>query len=128
MNALNIIDDDAYVIRGEQAKMQFSYSQTEGSIEDESFHVIVYKVFPTTRKETKTSTFIIPSGLHQQAKELFKEFKYSFAIDSRFASGITCSSKHYCYVWRETQRSVRLVGWGLMAQEPFLAKLRQSNS
>ncbi|GBM03060.1 hypothetical protein AVEN_14568-1 [Araneus ventricosus] len=74
MNALNIIDD-AYVIRGEQSKMQFPSSQPVGSLKDESSHVRVYKVFPTTRKETKTSTFIIPRGMYQQAKDLFTEFK-----------------------------------------------------
>ncbi|GIY24626.1 uncharacterized protein CDAR_572331 [Caerostris darwini] len=75
MDALNIIDD-AYVIRGELSKMQFPYSQPAGSIKGESLHVIIYKVFPTTRKETRKSTFIIPSGMYQEAKDLFKEFKY----------------------------------------------------
>ncbi|GIX71543.1 uncharacterized protein CDAR_81271 [Caerostris darwini] len=55
--------------------MQFPYPQPAGSIKDESFHVIVYKVFPTTRKENRMTTFIIPSGMYQEAKDLFKEFK-----------------------------------------------------
>ncbi|GIY47584.1 uncharacterized protein CDAR_92771 [Caerostris darwini] len=75
MDALNIIDD-AYVVRGELLKMQFPYSQPAGSIKDESFRVIVYKIFPTTRKESRMTTFIIPSGMYQEAKNLFKEFKY----------------------------------------------------
>ncbi|GIY70273.1 uncharacterized protein CDAR_248041 [Caerostris darwini] len=75
MDALNIIDD-AYVVRGELLKMQFPYSQPAGSIKNESFRVIVYKNFPTTRKETRMATFIIPSGMYQEAKHLFKEFKY----------------------------------------------------
>ncbi|GBL62820.1 hypothetical protein AVEN_48202-1 [Araneus ventricosus] len=56
--------------------MQFTYAQPIGSIKDESFHVIVYKFFPATRAETKSSTFIIPSGIYQQAENLFKEFRY----------------------------------------------------
>ncbi|GBM97177.1 hypothetical protein AVEN_153485-1 [Araneus ventricosus] len=60
MTALNIIDD-AYVILGEQSKMQFSYTRPVESIKGESFRVIAYKTFPTTRKETKTATFLIPS-------------------------------------------------------------------
>ncbi|GBO08837.1 hypothetical protein AVEN_35969-1 [Araneus ventricosus] len=75
MNVLNIIDD-AYVIRGKQSILQFPYSQSIGSINDEAVHVTVYKVFPTTRKDTETSTFIIQSGMYQQAKYLFEELKF----------------------------------------------------
>ncbi|GFW03037.1 uncharacterized protein TNCV_156571 [Trichonephila clavipes] len=85
MTALNIIDD-AYVIRGEQLKIQFLYTRPASSIKDESFNVITYKVFPTTRKETKSETFFIPSGMYHQAKDLFKEFKFIFlqlTADSR---------------------------------------------
>ncbi|GBN70691.1 hypothetical protein AVEN_171546-1 [Araneus ventricosus] len=65
-----------YVILGEQSKMQFPYTRPVESIKGESFHVIAYKTFPTTRKETKTATFLIPSGMYQNAKDLFKEFKF----------------------------------------------------
>ncbi|GFY38006.1 uncharacterized protein TNIN_428491 [Trichonephila inaurata madagascariensis] len=85
MTALNIIDD-AYVIRGEQLKIQFLNTRPASSIKDESFNVIIYKVFPTTRKETKSETFFIPSGMYHQAKDLFKEFKFVFlqlTADSR---------------------------------------------
>ncbi|GIY91705.1 uncharacterized protein CEXT_518081 [Caerostris extrusa] len=85
MDALNIIDD-AYVVRGELLKMQFPYSQPVGSIKDESFRVIYIKFSPTTRKENRMSTFIIPSGMYQEAKNLFKEFKYiilQLTADSR---------------------------------------------
>ncbi|GFQ75428.1 uncharacterized protein TNCT_104701 [Trichonephila clavata] len=85
MTALNITDD-VYVIRGEQLKIEFLYTQPASSIKDESFDVIVYKVFPTTRKETKSETFFIPSGMYHRAKDLFKEFKFIFlqlTADSR---------------------------------------------
>ncbi|GFS30287.1 uncharacterized protein TNIN_120811 [Trichonephila inaurata madagascariensis] len=85
MTVLNIIDD-AYVIRGGQFKIQFLYTRPASSIKDESFDVIVYKVFPTTCKETKFKTFFIPSGMYHQANDLFKEFKFIFlqlAVDSR---------------------------------------------
>ncbi|GBM56904.1 hypothetical protein AVEN_227393-1 [Araneus ventricosus] len=77
MTALNIIDDE-YVIIGEQSKMQlmqFPYTRPVESIKGESFRVIAYKTFPTTRKETKTATFLISNGMYQNAKDLFKEFK-----------------------------------------------------
>ncbi|GFR02952.1 uncharacterized protein TNCT_140521 [Trichonephila clavata] len=85
MTALNITND-VYVIRGEQLKIEFLYTQPASSIKDESFDVIVYKVFPTTRKETKSETFFIPSGMYHRAKDLFKEFKFIFlqlTADSR---------------------------------------------
>ncbi|GBM67938.1 hypothetical protein AVEN_4986-1 [Araneus ventricosus] len=85
MTALNIIDD-AYVILGEQSKMQFPYTRPVKSIKDESFRVIAYKTFPTTRKENKTATFLIPSGMYENAKDLFKEFKFMslrLSADSR---------------------------------------------
>ncbi|GFQ65897.1 uncharacterized protein TNCT_203931 [Trichonephila clavata] len=85
MTALNITDD-VYVIRGEQLKIEFLYTQPASSIKDESFDVIVYKVFPTTCKETKSETFFIPSGMYHRAKDLFKEFKFIFlqlTADSR---------------------------------------------
>ncbi|GBO15550.1 hypothetical protein AVEN_196089-1 [Araneus ventricosus] len=85
MTALNIIDD-AYVILGEQSKMQFPYTRPVESIKGESFRVTAYKTFPTTRKETKTATFLIPSGMYQNAKDLFKEFKFislRLSADSR---------------------------------------------
>ncbi|GBN12548.1 hypothetical protein AVEN_209122-1 [Araneus ventricosus] len=75
MTALNIIDD-AYVILGEQSKMQFPYTQPVESIKAESFRVIAYNTFSTTRKETKTATFLIPSGMYQNAIYLFIEFKF----------------------------------------------------
>ncbi|GBM17036.1 hypothetical protein AVEN_133305-1 [Araneus ventricosus] len=85
MTALNIIDD-AYVILGEQSKIQFPYTRPVESIKGESFRVIAYNAFPTTRKETKTATFLIPSGMYQNAKDLFKEFKFislRLSADSR---------------------------------------------
>ncbi|GBN48600.1 hypothetical protein AVEN_223525-1 [Araneus ventricosus] len=85
MTALNIIDD-AYVILGQQSKMQFPYTRPVESIKGESFRVTAYKTFPTTRKETKTATFLIPSGMYQNAKDLFKEFKFislRLSADSR---------------------------------------------
>ncbi|GFQ88348.1 uncharacterized protein TNCT_238721 [Trichonephila clavata] len=75
MSALNIIDD-VYTILGEQTKIQFPYTQPTDSLKGESFRVTVYKTFPTTRKETKTKTLLIPSGMYQDAKDLFKEFKF----------------------------------------------------
>ncbi|GBM42061.1 hypothetical protein AVEN_3242-1 [Araneus ventricosus] len=56
--------------------MQFPYTRPVESIKGESFRVIAYKTFPTNRKETKTATFLIPSGMDQNAKDLFKEFKF----------------------------------------------------
>lgn len=75
MNALNIIDD-AYTIRGGQSETHFPYTRPKDSIKGELFRVIAYKTFPTTRKETKSVTNIIPSGMYQDAKDLFKEFKF----------------------------------------------------
>ncbi|GBN73990.1 hypothetical protein AVEN_235688-1 [Araneus ventricosus] len=66
--------------------MQFPYTRPVESIKGESFRVIAYKTFPTTRKETKTATFLIPSGMYQNAKDLFKEFKFislRLSADSR---------------------------------------------
>ncbi|GFU35596.1 uncharacterized protein NPIL_431701 [Nephila pilipes] len=70
MSALNIIDD-AYTIFGEKSKVQFPYTQPIESIKGESFHVIVYKIYPTKRKETKTKTLLIVS-FRIIAKELFE--------------------------------------------------------
>ncbi|GFS43352.1 uncharacterized protein TNIN_163271 [Trichonephila inaurata madagascariensis] len=69
MTALNIIDD-AYVIREEQLKIQFFNTRPASSIKDESFNVIIYKVFPTTRKETKSETFFIPKRNVSPSKRL----------------------------------------------------------
>ncbi|GBN27380.1 hypothetical protein AVEN_80275-1 [Araneus ventricosus] len=85
MNALNIIDD-AYTIFGENSRMQFPYTRPTESIEGESFRVLAYKTFPTTRKETKTKTLLIPSGMYQTAQDLFKEFQFitlKLSSDSR---------------------------------------------
>ncbi|GFX27001.1 uncharacterized protein TNCV_803011 [Trichonephila clavipes] len=56
--------------------MRFPYNSPKESIQGETFRVITYKTFPTTRKETKTTTLLIPSGMYQDAKDLFKEFKF----------------------------------------------------
>ncbi|GBN02655.1 hypothetical protein AVEN_15859-1 [Araneus ventricosus] len=85
MTALNIIDA-AYVTLGEHSKMQFPYTRPVESIKGESFRVIAYNIFPPTHKTTKTATFLIPSGLYQNAKDLFKEFKFislRLSVDSR---------------------------------------------
>ncbi|GFV21548.1 uncharacterized protein TNCV_5121351 [Trichonephila clavipes] len=85
MNALNIIDD-VYTLLGKQSEMRFpSYNRPKESIQGKTFRVITYKTFPTTRKETKT-TLLIPSGMYQDAKDLFKEFKFislKLSADSR---------------------------------------------
>ncbi|GFT48596.1 uncharacterized protein NPIL_134821 [Nephila pilipes] len=67
MSALNIIDD-AYTIF-EKSRVQFPYTRPTESIKDESFHVIVYKTYPTKRKETKTKTLLIPSEMYQTAQD-----------------------------------------------------------
>ncbi|GFX44078.1 uncharacterized protein TNCV_4118741 [Trichonephila clavipes] len=85
MNALNIIDD-VYTLLGKQSEMRFPYNSPKESIQGETFRVITYKTFPTTRKETKTTTLLIPSGMYQDAKDLFKEFKFislKLSADSR---------------------------------------------
>ncbi|GBN02647.1 hypothetical protein AVEN_15854-1 [Araneus ventricosus] len=100
MTALNIIDDE-YVILGEQLKMQFPYTRPVESIKGESFCVIAYKTFPTTRKETKNATFLIPSGKYQNAKDLFKEFKFislRLSADSRLGLHVP---RHTVVTFRE---------------------------
>ncbi|GFT49056.1 uncharacterized protein TNCV_3306811 [Trichonephila clavipes] len=83
MNALNIIDD-VYTLLGKQSEMRFPYNSPKESIQGETFRVITYKTFPTTRKETKTTTLLISSGMYQDAKDLFKEFKFiSYSVWSR---------------------------------------------
>ncbi|GFX47329.1 uncharacterized protein TNCV_4992351 [Trichonephila clavipes] len=85
MNYLNIIDD-VYTLLGKQSEMRFPYSSPKESIQDKTFRVITYKTFPTTRKETKTTSLLIPSGMYQDAKDLLKEFKFislKLSADSR---------------------------------------------
>ncbi|GFU83879.1 uncharacterized protein TNCV_3852011 [Trichonephila clavipes] len=53
MNALNIIDD-VYTLLGKQSEKRFPYNSPKESIQGETFRVITYKIFPITRKETKT--------------------------------------------------------------------------
>ncbi|GFU51467.1 uncharacterized protein TNCV_81121 [Trichonephila clavipes] len=85
MNALNIIDD-VYTLLGKQSEMRFPYNSPKGSIQGKTFRVITYKTFPSTRKETKTTTLLIHSGMYQDAKDLFKEFNFislKLSADSR---------------------------------------------
>ncbi|GIY09765.1 uncharacterized protein CEXT_745561 [Caerostris extrusa] len=75
MAALNI-NDDVFVVRGEQSKIQFPYLQPTATFRGETFGLNIYKTFPTTRKGNRNSTFKISSGMYHQAKDLFKEFRY----------------------------------------------------